>query len=296
MNMMCENNNADVAAIVTTYNPRIEDFRENLNSYLPQVGLVIVCDNSDNAVVQSALTLFVKGLTGVVLLPMEGNKGIAEAQNKGIMHAVEHGFEYFLEVDQDSFLPVNYVSKIKAAHVNLEARGASVAGVGSLASRVDGFIYDGHKLGDGVICVDKTLSSGFLFSKDAFQRVGVKDESLFIDYVDWEWCWRAKSHGLSTFIDGTISIEHALGEGSKRVVFFNVGIPSPIRHYYQYRNSIYLMGRRYVPFSWRVKRFFINIIKIPIYAFMFKDGGERKKYIFLGLLGAFKGQVGKIQL
>lgn len=296
MNIMYKSSNLDVAAVVTTFNPRLEEFKENLNSYLSQVGLVVVCDNSDDAVVQLQLALFVEGLNGVILLSMDGNKGLAEAQNKGIIYAIERGFEYFLEIDQDSFLPVNYVSKIRASHINLEGRGALVAGVGSLASRADGFIYDGHKLGDGVICVDKTLSSGFLFSKDAFQRVGVKDESLFIDYVDWEWCWRAKSHGLSTFIDCTISIEHALGEGSKKVIFLSVGIPSPIRHYYQYRNSIFLMGRRYVPLGWRVKRFIINLVKIPIYIFLLEDGGLRAKYIFLGLFGAFKKQVGKIQL
>jgi rhamnosyltransferase len=37
------------------------------------------------------------------------------------------------------------------------------------------------------------LSSGFFYSREVIEKIGLKNEDLFIDLVDWEWCWRARS-------------------------------------------------------------------------------------------------------
>ncbi|END16895.1 putative rhamnosyltransferase domain protein, partial [Escherichia coli P0301867.8] len=35
------------------------------------------------------------------------------------------------------------------------------------------------------------MSSGSLTKVDVFKKIGLFDEDLFIDYVDYEWGWRA---------------------------------------------------------------------------------------------------------
>jgi len=281
--------------VVTTYNPDVELLKRNFTSYAFQVGLVLVCDNSDIFNIQQAIKNFIVEFTNVTLISMGGNEGIAVAQNRGINYAIDEGFEYFIEVDQDSNFPDDYVAKISNSYFNLLTNGESVAGLGPLAVRADGFIYDGHKDLAHIVHVDKTLSSGFFFPRSSFEIVGPKDESLFIDYVDWEWCWRSKSYGLNVFVDTSLRIEHMLGSGHRKILNFDVGLPAPIRNYYQFRNSFYLIFRSYIPIKWRIKRVFINLLKLPVYSFLVGDGKLRRRYIFMSFKDVLAKKTGKIK-
>lgn len=281
------------AIIVTAYNPKLDELRANIASYHCQVPLVVVCDNSDDGVISRAVSTLNHEFGNVVVVPMGGNKGIAAAQNSGFEFARQRDYEYFVEVDQDSRLSPNYIEKIVGSFVRLLSAGEEVAGIGSVAVRsTDGFVYDGARRHIGVVKVDKTLSSGFFYSRRSIEKVGLKDESLFIDYVDWEWCWRAESMGLSVFVDTALEIQHFLGSGHRKIIFWHVGIPSPIRHYYQYRNSMYMLSREYVPFSWKWRRVILNLAKIPLYLVLAGNGSSRFCYIVKGVLDYFGGKTG----
>lgn len=285
-----------ICIVVTTYNPDISSLKENLVSYAYQAGALIICDNSDSAAFRQQVSAALEGIPNATYLAMGGNIGIAAAQNRGIAHGIALGYEYFIEIDQDSKLPQRFVEEISSSYLRLVEEGHAVAGIGPVAIRDDGFVYDGQETNGRIVSVDKTLSSGFFFSKSAFERVGPKDESLFIDYVDWEWCWRASQFGLATYVDRAISIGHMLGEGHRRILGFNIGLPAPIRHYYQYRNGLRLLRRHYVPLPWRAKRALIMAIKLPIYAYLVGDGINRRKYICRGVIDAFLCRTGKITL
>lgn len=284
------------AIILTAYNPCISSLKENLESYVCQVGGVIVCDNTENEDLSSQIKELCLGYDNAVYISMGGNKGIAFAQNQGIERAVSLGYDYFIEMDQDSGLGRNFVSDIIKSYLLLTSNNVSVAGVGPVAlSKKQGFVYHGHKCDSGVQVVDKTLSSGFFFSKQAYQLVGAKDESLFIDLVDWDWCWRARSKSLNVVVDTSIKIEHMLGDGHKSVFGYRVGLPAPIRLYYQYRNSIYMLSKPYVPFGWKLKRIGVLVLKVPYYLFFTDKRLERVGYIFSGLLSAVKKNMGEIK-
>lgn len=284
----------EVSVIVTAYNPELRSFGKNLSSYVNQVAQVVICDNSDNASVQQQVRDEVLKFANAVYLPMGGNIGIAAAQNRGVDYAIAHGYEYFIEIDQDSSLPQGYVEKIAQSHARLVQDGERVAGIGPIAVRADGFVYDGHGKTTQVVVVDKTLSSGFFFSRKAYEEVGPKDEALFIDYVDWEWCWRARYRGMKVYVDPGSAITHMLGNGHRKILGFQVGLPAPIRHYYQYRNGFYMLKRRYVPLSWRMKRLVIMLAKMPLYAFWVGDGQARRKYIWKALSDVIAGKDGKL--
>ena len=51
-----------------------------------------------------------------------------------------------------------------------------------------------------------------------------------------------------------------IGNGHKKILFWEIGVPAPIRHYYQYRNSLDLMKIDYLSLNWKIKRIFINFI------------------------------------
>jgi len=285
-----------VCIIVTVYNPDIPSLNANLLSYANQAASLVVCDNSDNEAFRRRVIAVLEDFSNAIYLSMDGNIGIAAAQNRGIGHGIALGYEYFIEIDQDSKLPSNFVEEISSSYLRLVEEGHAVAGIGPVAVRDDGFVYDGQETNGRIVSVDKTLSSGFFFTKSAFERVGPKDESLFIDYVDWEWCWRASQYGLTTYVDRAISIGHMLGDGHRRIFGFNVGLPAPIRHYYQYRNGLRLLRRRYVPLPWRLKRALIMAFKLPVYAYLVGDGASRRKYMFKGVIDAVLCRTGKITL
>lgn len=283
-----------VCIVVTAYNPDISSLKENLASYADQAGALVICDNSDNEACRQQVIAALEGIPNATYLAMGANIGIAAAQNRGINHGIALGYEYFIEIDQDSKLPPSFVEEISSSYKRLVEEGRTVAGIGPVAVRDDGFVYDGQETNGRIVSVDKTLSSGFFFARSTFERVGPKDESLFIDYVDWEWCWRASQYGLTTYVDRAISIGHMLGDGHRRILGFNVGLPAPIRHYYQYRNGLRLLRRRYVPLAWRLQRALIMIFKLPVYAFLVGDGNKRRKYIYKGVIDAFLCRTGKI--
>lgn len=284
-----------VAIILTTFNPDLVMLRDNISTYICQAGRVVVCDNSDDQDIALEIESFCHDKNKLIYLSMHGNKGIAYAQNRGVEYAISEGFELFIEIDQDSSLPLGYVEKILSSYYLLINNNIAVGGLGPIAkSKSQNFIYHEHKSGSGMTFVDKTLSSGFLYNKSAYHLVGGKDESLFIDYVDWDWCWRAKALGLNVIVDTSIEIEHMLGEGHKKVLGFNVGLPSPFRLYYQYRNALYMMKKDYVSVVWKVKRIFILILKVPFFAIFSDRKKERLKYIVQGVAGFFKEEKGKL--
>ena len=287
----------EVAIITVTYNPNISELTSNVLSYLNQVGLVNIVDNSDNIILQEEVKLAFEKYKNVVVITLGKNYGIAKAQNIGFNYLMQKGFQYFVEVDQDSVLPKNYIDNILESYINLKKTNRNIAGVGPLAvSKGNGSIYMFKHTKKQKNCfeVSETLSSGFLTTKSVIDLVGERDESLFIDLVDWEWFWRAKSLGLKIFIDSKLKIIHSLGLGHKNFFMFKAGIPTPIRHYYQYRNSLILMTKSYVPFLWKLKRITIHLFK-PILIILFYDKKlVRLKYMYLGVKDYMKNkQYGK---
>lgn len=286
---------ADTAIIVTVYNPDLGEFLGNLRSYVNQVELVVIFDNSTLDLSRQLLAEGVSDYPNVALISAGDNYGIAHAQNQSVKLAVSRGCSYFIEMDQDSALPVDYVARMRVAYDDAMARYGKIGGVGPIAIRqYDGAIYHGYERGHGLLKVPYTLSSGFMFSLQAWALVGEKDENLFIDFVDWEWCWRCQALGLSTFVNTDVEIQHMLGTGHQRVLGLDIGVPAPIRHYYQYRNSLYLMLKTHVPFRWKCKRLAIYLLKFPLYFFLFGQNAQRRLFMIKGIRDALKGRTGKI--
>src|SRR5690606_36905073 len=93
---------------------------------------------------------------------------------------------------------------------------------------------------DECVDVDHLISSGCLISLDAIEKIGTFEESLFIDYVDTEWCWRARRKGFRLLGVGSAHMKHNLGDDE----FIAFGQPrtlhAPFRLYYQMRNRYWM--------------------------------------------------------
>lgn len=283
-----------VAVIVVTYNPNVPKFRTNLNSYINQAECVVVVDNSNLKSYIDEIGQLEFEYGNIKLIQFGENKGIAEAQNAGITYAMNNNYDFVLEMDQDSLLETNYILTLLASYKRLELKDFNVGTIGVVpVSEKTGLTYGGLKRNLGCYKVDKILSSGSVISCDVLRKVGLKDSKMFIDLVDWEWCWRARQFGFETYVDSALTIQHNLGEQHKNFLFLHIGVPVPIRHYYAFRNTLYLFSKSYVPLIWKVKSSFLLISKILIYPILLPQGALRLKFMIRGVIDFVNRNFGK---
>lgn len=141
----------------------------------------------------------------------------------------------------------------------------------------------------GVTEVSYTMNSISLIPLKLFNKVGLMDESLFIDGVDDEWCWRAaKVTGCRFFIDDNVIIKHNLGRSGGKIGKRTISIASPKRLYYQYRNYIWLKKRDYVPRQWIRYNGWKYLLKIIYYPLFVSPRFINLKYIIKGICDGFR--------
>lgn len=290
--------NINVCAIVVTYNPNIIDLKENIDSVLDQVGMVCIVDNSTDTHIQKEILTFMKK-EKIHIISNNGNYGIAFAQNIGMSWALENEYDAFLLLDQDSTLKRNSVTKLITGYHSLLDLNKKVACIGPVAfdrDKSEDQLYHSYGSGDkNIIEVQQTLSSGSLIPKESFINVGGMEEGLFIDIVDYEWCWRAKKKDYSTFVTNEVKMAHRLGEDRYHFFGMSIGIPSPVRHYYQFRNTIKMINRSYVPLNFKLKYILILPFKFLFFTIFIKPKYIRFKMMLKGIRDGFLGVDGKIK-
>jgi rhamnosyltransferase len=286
----------NVCAILVTYNPNISELKDNIKSVINYVDRICLIDNSTDEFLQTDIMNFHSDFN-IHVISNKNNLGIAYAQNQGFDWAIKQGYDFFLLLDQDSKIEEDTVEKLLSTHKLLSVQNKKVACVGPLAfdrDKTENSLYNNYGLEDDkVLEVSETLSSGSLISKKAIKEIGNMEEDLFIDLVDYEWCWRAKNKGYSTFIARDVKLAHRLGEGRVGVSRFSIGIPSPIRHYYQFRNTLIMLRRPYVPKDFKVKYAGILPIKFLFFLLFSKPRLLRIKFMIKGVVDGFIGKKGK---
>ena len=93
--------------------------------------------------------------------------------------------------------------------------------------------------------------------------IGTMKEAFFIDNVDLEWCFRAKSQGYDVVGTDAAVLYHAIGERSDNPLVRSgfMAQHNPSRTYYSSRNRVHLYGIDYAPKGWKVRdrmRFFLK--------------------------------------
>jgi len=227
-----------IASITVLYNPG-KSFQGNILSYAGYVDDVIIINNSDNE--NSDIT----GIPGVSsdklhIINYGKNFGIARALNDGTKKAIELGAEWILTMDQDScFNPdeiSRYIHRVKLQMPN----NTSIAGPNH-----DDKPY--NKKDNYFIDVDSVITSGCIFHKKVFEATNGFDEKLFIDDVDHEFCYHAKSLGFNIQQWLDIKLSHKLGNqkdtGIGIIKFGKRIFHSNIRLYFMVRNGLYIQKK-----------------------------------------------------
>jgi rhamnosyltransferase len=135
-------------------------------------------------------------------------------------------------------------------------------------------------------------TSGMLFALDALGPDQFFATDLFLDLVDFEWCWRLGGEGWRFVRCADIVMPHRLGEHEKRLLGITYYSCAPYRHYFQVRDTLGLLGRGYVPHRSKVRLSGVLPIKALAYPLLLDRGGERLRWMTAGLRDALRGVVG----
>ena len=295
--------NSEVYAVVVTYNPNIDSFREVIESLRRQTDAIVIVDNaSENLFEIEALIQS----TTIELLKFSNNKGIASAQNKGITYADSKGAKYILLMDQDTVLPEEAVSSLHEECTALESRRLKVGAIGcAYRDTHDGKLNaiwkaNGRKLEKNevksevsqLLEVDFVIASGSLIPISTMKEVGLMEDGLFIDLVDIEWGLRAKSYGYQSYQSFTHIMTHTLGSGRISVFGKTVSLHTPIRNYYSVRNSLFMVRRSYIGPAWRnyfLKRIFPYLI---VFSFFPSQKLLRIRFMMCAIVDGLLGRNG----
>ncbi len=252
-----------IVAGIVLYNPDKKRLLENIKEAMIQVGKVILVDNdSDNF--SEIKEIVHSNYQDIIIIHNEKNMGIAYALNQLIMSS--HNYNWLLTLDQDSVMEPGFIESYKKC---LDIPNIAL---------ISPFIQDrnGPLLikKNGVEFIDMCITSGTLMNLEICKKIGGFNNDMFIDFVDFEYCYRVRKNGYKIVRNNDAILIHELGVGRVYDFYikkFFVSEHSPSRHYYLVRNCCCLF-HKYSDF-----KFLYHIVKDLAYVLFFEH--EKKKKI-----------------
>jgi len=295
----------NVYALIVTFNPEENFFNKFLFLCSKEFDNVVVIDNSS-----SNIDLFDKNenLENVFFIKNNENIGIGSAQNIGIRHAIKNNATHFVFFDQDSKFDPGFLNNLLSKFNELKASGFKVAAVGpSLIDSESGnpipFITYEFGFKKRIVSKEKDvikcfalLSSGTLTSVEVIERVGLYNEDYFIGYVDVEWCSRANAMGYFCYGLGSAILSHSLGDNRYYIGRNVVPMHSPLRHYYLFRNAIFMLKSKVTPLYFKINDLFQLFRSFIIYLIFGPDKLKRLNLIIKGIFHGIINKGGKLKL
>lgn len=218
-----------VASVVILYNPALEVLK-NIIACTEQTEIVFVLDNSDSY--NQTLIDKINNIDKVEYHNFNSNLGVAYALNFAANLAIKNNFDFLLTMDQDSEATSNFVKKLIEIHRNFKS-------VGIAAPYPQNRIHKILPPDNSIHQINKVITSGALLNLRAYIEVGPFMEELFIDYVDFEYCFRLQRNNYSIYINNDAIIYHSVGNLIKwKLIGFRFYSTnhSPLRLYYRTRN------------------------------------------------------------
>lgn len=227
-----------IAAVVILYHPA-KDAISNIKTYYDWVDKIFVFDNTETG---STINDELLKLSKIALFHDSENGGIAKRLNAACRKAINENYDWLLTMDQDTSFEEKQISRYFNCFRNFNEKDKA-AMFGTAFSREKQQLF--HDCGSAKTI--KLITSGSLLNLALFEAIGEFDEKLFIDSVDYDYCFRAQMAGYAIVQFSNIYILHTVGNemynASIKTLFLlkkKKEIHSALRCYYMYRNMLYL--------------------------------------------------------
>lgn len=222
-----------VCAVFILYNPQKEHL-QNIIEKSSFFDLILVFDNTETFDTNSA-KLFAK-FENICYLNEATNFGISKALNIALNKTSNLGYSFAMLFDQDS---VMMIEDIRRMLMQVEVLNDKKIGIYSpkiiYKEKKNKKIYKEEEFREK----KWVITSGSLLNLKAYEEVGSFDENLFIDRVDYDYCFRLRKKGFKIIEIQNVFLFQKLGYTNPKSIF-KFPEHSPIRHYYAFRNRLYI--------------------------------------------------------
>lgn len=302
-----------VAAVIVTFNPD-PSIKERVRLVIDQVDEVVIVDNST----RRSVRFFVQKMVfkrNVTILENGENIGIASALNRGIQYLRVKGYRWVLTLDHDSIPSEGMLSeqmrlidlvpnshRIAIVAPNIIEEAVESHGTRWLTANPRWpFLFKRIECDrERMIEVDVVITSGALINMEVYSSIGPLRDDFFIDYVDTEFCLRAKNAGYKILVACDSILRHRLGERTEKTILGIRFIPtnhSPIRHYYISRNRVVMYKIYAIRFPYWCMFDLVAMLYNWIRIFIGEDARTTKGKMFLrGLIDGVKGRMGSYEV
>ncbi|MBC7828793.1 MAG: glycosyltransferase family 2 protein [Chitinophagaceae bacterium] len=281
----------NIAAVVILYHPDQQTV-ENILSYRYYVDKIYIVDNSENASM-SIIGAIRNEVPKAVYIHESQNNGIAQRLNQVCKLAGEAGYNYILTMDQDSSFEETVIKNYFECFRGYPGK-ENVA--------MFGVQYENPQWASDKCNASPwttLITSGSIVNLALFEQIGGFDENLFIDTVDFEYCYRSILKGFRIILFKNILLTHRLGitqfqTAGKTGKGSPVTLHSPVRLYYMLRNYLYLRSkyRKLFPAEMLQSRnAVLNRIKINLLHTTHRT--ELLRYIWRGVVDFKANRLGK---
>lgn len=242
-----------VCAVVVSYRGGGE-IRPTVSAVASQVEQIVIVDNGSDPETRVVLErLRSEGRGRIRLILNDRNEGLSAALNQGLALSLEQGFEWTLLLDQDSVAHGGMVREMLRSYASLPlqervatAAVCAVATDPALGDRIPAVVttrFLNRKITapDADVFVHFHITSGTLLKNSAVSATGMMNEFLFIDYVDFDYCFRLVRAGYRILLSARATFAHSLGI-RRQGVFGAFREHGPLRIYYQTRNRLIVLG------------------------------------------------------
>lgn len=202
---------AKVCGVVVTYFPP-DGVTARLAEIAKHVDTLVVVDNSASNAVSSLLRPVAAQL-GARLLSNAKNLGMATALNEGVDFARANGAAWVVFFDQDTDLSGKFRRELDSIWSNYDGgKPLGIIGCNHLLSGSSRPRYpDESPDGKNYVQATSVITSGSAYAMTMLAKLGPFKDEYFIDCVDTEYCWRARTNGYAVCITTKPLVTHAIG-------------------------------------------------------------------------------------
>jgi len=283
----------EICAIITTYRPT-QTIVKCVQYILPQVGEIVIVDDGDSRDNVAKLDAWFSGIPRITIYHQPENLGIAAALNRGSELARTKGYKWLLTLDDDTIPYSDMVERLCWHMAQLQSR-TKIGAIGMSWDRKNTTTAEARlprwREKRGIV------TSGSLFSLEAYDTVGGFREGFFIDCVDYDFCLRLRERGYRIIQVLECGFAHSLGVSRQyRFLRFTVDTYShePQRLYYLFRNATVLASEYVFKDPLYVCAVGIGFVKEIAAVVLWQPQKRlRLRALLMGISDALRGRMGR---
>ena len=223
------------------YNPKVQKLLNNINELNIIADKIYLIDNNSNNIDKLEEKI---NNDKIILVKNKDNLGIARGLNQLLEETVKNKDELLLTLDQDSMINpsmilemINYISDDIA-----------------IVCPVINDINKKKKINQekDIVELERCITSGSIMNLCVCKNIGVFDEKMFIDYVDFDYCKRIRLENKKIIMVKNAVLEHEIGKRTKKKFLFWAVYPTnhnEKRVYYYVRNIKYFCKKYKLTFK-----------------------------------------------